>query len=101
MPINIPPPNRGENLLNDDGTPTKRAANFFEALSRNLEELPDTLGALTSSAVTQADAATAGATYNQAQAQTVVDLANANKIELNKAITDLETLRTAINGILT
>jgi hypothetical protein len=55
----------------------------------------------TSSTVTQTDATVAGATYDQTQAQTVVDLANSNKIELNKSIIDIGTLKDKINLILT
>ena len=50
---------------------------LFNAIREELDAVAS------SSAIAQADAGVAGGTYNQAQVQTIVDLANALKTALN------------------
>lgn len=80
-------PQRGEVLINRNTTPTLRTAKYFEEVSRVIESF--TMSNVTT--ITQTDATTAGATYNQVQVQSIVDLANANKAKINELLTKLQT----------
>ena len=51
--------------------------------------------------VTEADAATAPATYSQAYMQTIADLSNDNKAAINQLVTDFNNAVTVINEIIT